>query len=378
MSTHSPRDFYEILEVNRSADDATLKKAYRAMAMRYHPDRNPGDAEAEARFKEASEAYEVLSNPEKRRLYDQFGHQGLQGMGGGRGGFSGTDDIFETFGDIFEDFFGFGGGNTSGRRARPRKGGDYRYDLTLSFEEAAFGLEKEIEVTKPDACNVCSGTGAKAGSKPQNCSMCGGAGQVRHSQGFFTISSSCPQCRGQGQILADPCAECHGQGHVTRQRKLKVKIPAGVDHGMRLVLQGEGEPGSKGGSPGDLYVFIHVKEHKDWKREGAHLWRELDVTPWQLVLGDSVSVDVLGENIEVDIVEGSQPDSDIVVRGKGLPTLKGQSRGDVHLRLKISIPKKLSAEHKELYQKMRDLEKGSSVVQVKKNKKKSKGFFSIF
>ena len=264
------RDYYEILEVTRTASDGEIKKSYRQLALKYHPDKNPGDHAAEDLFKEASEAYEVLSDNQKRQIYDQFGHQGLQGQG--FSGFSGVEDVFETFGDIFEDFFGFSSRRGGGRgQARATRGSDLRYDLEIDFKEAVFGTEKNIRVSKATSCEDCGGSGAKKGTGPTVCSQCQGRGQVRHSQGFFTISTSCPACRGQGSVIGDPCSSCRGQGHVKKTKEIQLKIPAGVDTGIKLMVHGEGEAGERGGSPGDLYVFISVKSHEFFKREGDDL-----------------------------------------------------------------------------------------------------------
>jgi molecular chaperone DnaJ len=270
----SKRDYYEVLGVERNAAESDLKKAYRKLALKFHPDKNPGNREAEEKFKEAAEAYEVLRDAKKRQIYDQYGHQGLEGAG--FSGFGGFEDIFSSFGDIFEDFFGFGGGRRS--RSRVNRGADLRYDMQLSFMEAAFGTEKEIDVEKAEMCTACEGSGAAPGTGVETCPQCGGSGQVGRSQGFFTVRTTCGHCRGQGQVIASPCKTCRGQGKVLARKKVSVRIPAGVDNGSRLRLTGEGEAGTYGGPHGDLYVFIHAEEHDFFKRDDTSVLCQIPVS----------------------------------------------------------------------------------------------------
>ncbi|MGD8520009.1 MAG: molecular chaperone DnaJ, partial [Desulfobacterales bacterium] len=301
MSTK--RDYYEILSVNRNATEDELKASYRKLALKYHPDRNPGDKEAEEKFKEAAEAYEVLRDPEKRSLYDQFGHQGLEGTG--FSGFGGFEDIFSSFSDIFEDFFGFGTRRRS--RSRAQRGADLRYDLPLAFMEAAFGTETEIEIQKMESCPECHGSGSEPGTQPETCRHCGGVGQVSRSQGFFTVRTTCPTCRGNGQTITHPCAKCHGSGQVMVNKTVSVKIPAGVDHGSRLRLNGEGEAGNYGGPPGDLYVFIHVDPHEFFTRKDTDVICQVPISFVQATLGDKILVPTLNGKKKLEIPKGTQP-----------------------------------------------------------------------
>lgn len=348
------RDYYEVLEVSREASEAELKKAYRQMALKYHPDKNPGDKEAEDKFKEASEAYEVLRDAEKRRVYDQFGHEGLKGQG-----FSGFEDIFSTFGDIFGDFFGGG---------RQRTGNDLRADAQITFEEAAFGVQKEIDVRKHVICQSCKGSRCKPGTTPERCTTCHGTGQVVRSQGFFSLSTPCPQCRGAGKIVRDPCTDCRGEGVVVDKKTISVNIPGGVDNGSRLRLRGEGEAGP-GLPPGDLYVFVHVKPHEFFHRDGQNILCRLNLSVSQAALGADIEVPTLdGETRIINVPSGTQSGETYRIPGGGIPNVRGHGRGDQIIQFFVEVPKKLNKRQKELYQELAEID-GKPV------KEKIKGFF---
>jgi molecular chaperone DnaJ len=346
------RDYYEVLAVERTAEAQEIKSAYRKLAVRYHPDRNPGDKEAEDRFKEAAEAYEVLSDPEKRARYDRFGHQGVAGVGGG--GFD--PSVFADFSDILGDLFGFGGG---GRRAGGgmMRGSDLRYDLTLGFEEAAFGVETKLRIPRLETCRRCSGQGGADGSPPATCSMCGGRGQVRYNQGFFSVARTCPQCRGEGRVITKPCPECGGEGRVEVERSISVKIPAGVDTGARLRLSGEGEHGRLGGPPGDLYVVLSVRPHKLFRREGATVYSRLAISYPQAVLGTTLEVETLRGKAPVDIPAGTANGREFRLRGQGIDRLDGSGRGDqvVAVEIEVPAPRALSDEEVQLLRRLAEL-----------------------
>lgn len=346
------RDYYEVLSVAKDADAHTIKKAYRKLAMKLHPDRNPDDKEAEERFKEAAEAYEVLSDGEKRKIYDQFGHQGLRSGGGGRGGFSSVEDIFNHFGDIFGlgDLFGMGGRGRGGRgRSGPSRGPDLRYDLEIAFEEAVFGTKKTIEVPRTEACSTCGGDGAEPGSEPTVCSMCKGNGQVHHTQGFFSVAITCPTCKGQGRTISKPCKGCNGDGRIANTRRVTVQIPGGVDEGSRLRLRHEGEAGRNGGPPGDLYVYIFVKPHAELKREGMHLYTERTLSFVEAALGTTLTVPSLEGEQELEIEPGTQHGEQLSIRGLGVPSLRDKdARGDLVIIIGVEIPKKLSKRQREI------------------------------
>jgi molecular chaperone DnaJ len=355
------RDYYDVLGVSRSASDDDLKSAYRKLALKYHPDRNPGDKESEEKFKEAAEAYEVLRDREKRSIYDQYGHAGLEGTG--FSGFGGFEDIFSSFGDIFEDFFGFGGRGRS--RSRAQRGADLRYDLTLTFMQAAFGTETEIEVSKLETCNDCGGNGCEQGARPESCRQCGGSGQIARSQGFFTIRTSCHACRGSGQVIARPCPKCHGNGKVQVNKRVAVKIPAGVDNGSRLRLSGEGEPGPYAGPPGDLYVFIHVQPHEFFERRECDILCQVSISFVQASLGDKITVPTLNGNKTLDIPKGTQPGDVFTFDGEGIPSLRTRKRGDQVIQVMIKTPTNLSKKQEELLREFARLEKGKFTTRIK-------------
>ena len=338
------RDYYEILGVDRNAGDDEIKAKYRKLALKYHPDRNPGNKEAEENFKEAAEAYEVLRDAEKRSIYDQYGHEGLQGTG--FSGFGGFDDIFSSFGDIFDEFFGFGGGRRS--RSSARRGADLRYDLTVSFMDAAFGVETEIEIEKLETCQACEGGGCEPGTSPENCRYCGGSGQISRSQGFFSIRTTCYQCRGQGRTIPHPCLECRGTGQVNRKKRVSVKMPAGVDSGSRLRLTGEGESGADGGPPGDLYVYVRVEPHEFFKREDIHVICQVPVSFVQAALGDQIDVPTLNGEKTLDIPKGTQPGDIFRFKGEGIPSLRGHRRGDQIIQVMIKTPTRLNKRQEKL------------------------------
>ena len=347
------RDYYEVLGVDRSASESELKAAYRKLALKYHPDRNPDNKTAEERFKEAAEAYDVLRDAQKRRIYDQYGHQGLEGQG--FSGFGGFEDIFSSFGDIFEDFFGFG---SRGRgRGRVQRGSDLRYDMTLEFMDAAFGVETTIDIEKAESCPHCQGSGSEPGTQPQTCPQCGGAGQVGRSQGFFTIRTTCPQCRGNGQIIAHPCPQCRGNGQVAVRKTVSVKIPAGVDTGSRLRLSGEGEAGPHGGPAGDLYVFIHVKPHDFFHREGSDIICQVPVSFVQAALGDTIKVPTLTGEKNLEIPKGTQPGELFRFRGEGIASLRTGRAGDQIIQVNLKTPTHLNKKQEALLREFAKLEK---------------------
>lgn len=359
------RDYYEVLEVTKTATVEEIKKSYRQQALKYHPDRNRGDKEAEEKFKEAAEAYEVLSDSEKRQLYDRFGHAGLQQSG--FTGFRDFDDIFSSFGDIFEEFFGFGA--RGGQRQRVRRGADLRYDLPIDFMDAVSGREMEIEVSRHEPCLECSGLGTKGGSQPSICKTCGGRGQVTRSQGFFSISTTCPTCQGSGSVITDPCPSCRGVGRLLKPKKLAIKIPPGVETGSRLRLQAEGEPGDPGAPPGDLYVIIHVKQHETFHRQEDDVIVGVPITYTQAALGGPVEIPTLDGPESMDVPAGTQTGKEFKLSGKGIPHLRGRGRGDLRVIVYIETPTKLSKEEEELLRRLAELE-GVKVAS------KKKGFFS--
>jgi molecular chaperone DnaJ len=347
------RDYYEILGVARDVDADEIKKAYRKLAVKYHPDKNPGDHTAEDRFKELGEAYEALSDPQKRAAYDQYGHAAFDARqrasrGFGAGGFHDPFDIFkEVFGggsaNIFESIFGGGGG---GERSGPQRGDDLRYDLEITLEEAAAGCEKEISVAKLDRCDTCGGAGAEKGSAAKACPTCGGRGQVMMSRGIFSIAQTCPHCKGHGRILEKPCKSCHGEGRQERSSKIKLKIPPGVDSGTRLRSTGNGEAGFRGGAQGDLYVILHVAAHEIFQRDGDDLHCEVPCSFVQAALGSEIEVPTLEGKAAIKIPAGTQPGAVFRVKGKGVKNLQGYGHGDLHARIQVEVPTRLSQEQK--------------------------------
>lgn len=342
--------YYAVLGVERTAPEEEIKKSYRKLAMKYHPDRNPGNKAAEEKFKEAAEAYEVLSDSDKRRIYDQFGHEGLSGTG--FRGFSGFEDIFASFGDIFEDVFGFGG---RGRpRTAARAGADLRYDLKIPFVDAALGVSTDIEITKSTLCQDCGGNGAAPGTSPQVCELCRGRGQVTQTSGFFTVNATCPHCRGRGQIVHEGCPRCNATGREKVKKSVHLKIPGGVETGSRLRLRGEGESGELGGPSGDLYVFIHVESHEFFQRRGDDIYYQLPVSFIQAALGAKVESPTLWGQEKLKIPRGTQSGATFCLKGKGIPRLRGLGRGDQIIETLVTIPKHLTKKQEEL---LREFEK---------------------
>ncbi len=332
------RDYYEVLSVDRDAADDQLKSSYRKLALNYHPDKNPGNKEAEDKFKEASEAYEVLRDSQKRKIYDQFGHKGLEGSG--FSGFSGFEDIFSSFGSIFEDILGFSTGRRS--RSQTQRGADLRYDLTLDFMQAAFGTETQIDLQKMEVCPSCKGNSCEPGTYQETCSLCSGTGQVSRNQGFFTVRTTCPHCHGNGQSIPHPCKGCKGNGQVMVNKKVSVKIPAGVDSGSRLRLTGEGEGGAYGGPPGDLYVFINVEPHEFFQRDNTDIHCQTEISFIQAALGARISVPTLNSKKTLEIPKGTQPGDLFLFRNNGIPSLRTGRRGDQIIQILIKTPTNIS------------------------------------
>jgi molecular chaperone DnaJ len=355
------RDYYEILGISRDAAEKEIKAKYRKQALKYHPDRNPGDKESEEKFKEAAEAYEVLKDPQKRQIYDQYGHQGLD-----RSGFAGArgfEDIFSNFGDIFEDFFGFGGGRR--QRTRVQRGSDLRYDINLEFMEAAFGKETEIDIEKIENCPACSGSGSEPGTQPETCSYCRGTGQFTQNQGFFTVRTTCPYCHGKGTHITHPCATCKGKGKVPVQKKVTLKIPAGVDTGSRLRLNGEGEPGMSGGPSGDLYVFINVKPHKFFQRRDTDVICLVEISFVQAALGDEIKIPTLNGEETLKIPKGTQYGDTFRFRGEGIPSLRGGRRGDQIIQVEIKTPTNINKKQEKLLKEFAKLDEKKLTTKLK-------------
>src|ERR1043165_3026070 len=372
MATIEKRDYYEVLGIERTASLDEIKKAYRKLAVKYHPDKNPGDPTAEGKFKEAAEAYGVLSDDEKRATYDRYGHAGTSGMGGS------DPNQFADFGDILGDLFGFGdffGTRRAGRSNRPARGNDVRYDLTIDFEDAVFGKEITLNVPRVIQCATCSGNGAKPGTQPATCSGCGGRGQVRYSQGFFAVQRTCPQCGGAGKVIKEPCVTCGGAGRVREEKTIAVKIPAGVDDGSRLRVAGEGEAGYNGGPAGDLYVFIRVCEHEKFQRRDYDIHCEQAISITQAALGAEVLTDTLDGEEPVRIPPGTQPGHILPLTGKGVQYLQSSGRGDHYVHVAVRIPTSLTDEQRELLERYAALD-GEEPPAPRRFGEKLKDFFT--
>jgi molecular chaperone DnaJ len=347
----SKRDYYEILGVEKTASDTEIKSAYRKYALKYHPDRNPGDHAAEESFKECAEAYAILADPDKRAAYDRYGHAGVSSAAGGGfdpNVFTGFEDILGGLGDIF----GFGDVFGGRRRGGPQRGADLRYDLEITFEESATGAETAIQIPRQENCDTCSGTGAAPGTQPAVCNLCRGAGQVRSQQGFFTVARTCPQCRGAGKTITSPCKTCRGAGRVSKEKKITVKIPAGIATGQQLRLQGEGEAGHAGGPSGSLYVVIHVQEHEYFRRDGVNLFCEIPVNFPTVALGGEIDVPTLNGTEKVKVPEGTQTGTTLRLRGKGMPDVNGHGKGDLFATVQVITPKKLSKDQRQVLEQL--------------------------
>jgi molecular chaperone DnaJ len=353
----SKRDYYEVLSVSRTATDQEIKSAYRRLAVKYHPDKNPNDASAEEKFKEAAEAYSVLSDAEQRRRYDRFGHAGVSSSAGagawGAPGFGGIEDIL---GDLFGFGDVFGGARGGSRRTSAQRGADLRYDLEITLEEAANGMTAQLRIPRLETCDTCKGSGAAAGTQPESCSTCQGSGQVRYQQGFFSVARTCHVCRGAGRVVKNPCTECKGSGRVEREKQMEVKIPAGVETGSRLRVSGEGEAGAHGGVPGDLYVVIHVAEHDQFERQGSNLYEAVPITFAQAALGSDIMVKTLDEDEKLKIPMGTQTGTVFRLRGKGMPVLGGRGRGDLFVSVTVITPTTLTREQRRLLEQLAEVE----------------------
>ena len=370
------RDYYDVLGVSKSSSADQIKSAYRKLAVKYHPDKNEGDKGAEEKFKEASEAYHVLSNAERKQNYDNFGHSAFENGGGGRGGF-GNFDFSSHFSDIFEDFFGegFGGGGRRSRRSNNR-GSDLRYDVSITLEESYTGKKQDIKFSTSEKCDTCSGSGSKPDHKPGTCSMCGGHGQVRSSQGFFTVQQTCPQCSGSGEEITNPCTSCSGQGKKQTSKRLSVTIPKGVDDGTRIRLAGKGEAGSRGASNGDLYLFINVYSHDFFKRSEENLFFECPISIADAALGTSMEIPTIdGGKAKIKIPSGTQSGKQFRLKGKGMPFMRGSGNGDLYVQVNTEVPVSLNKEQKELLEKFRQIENDKSNPSIKKFFQKAQSFW---
>ena len=365
----SKRDYYEVLSVGRDASEREIKKAYKRLAMKFHPDRNPGDKAAEASFKEVKEAYEILTDSDKKAAYDQFGHAGVDPNRGG-GGFGGNADFGDVFGDVFGDIFG--GGRRGGGQRQAARGSDLRYNLELSLEEAVKGLTKELRIPTLAHCDTCDGSGAKKGTSPTTCGTCHGQGQVQMRQGFFAVQQACPTCHGRGKIIKDPCNSCHGEGRVEKSKTLSVKIPAGVDNGDRIRLSGEGEAGEFGAPPGDLYVQVSVREHAIFVRDGNNLYCEVPISFGKAALGGEIEVPTLDGKVNVKIPAETQAGRMFRMRGKGVKSVRSHAVGDLLCKVVMETPVKLNERQKELLREFDETLAGSS---SKKHSPKAEGFF---
>ena len=371
------RDFYEALGVTKDASSDQIKAAYRKLAVKHHPDKNKGDKASEDKFKEASEAYHVLSNSERKQNYDNFGHAAFENGGGGRGGF-GNFDFSGSFSDIFEDFFGdFGGtGERRGRKNSNLRGSDLRYDLSISLEEAYTGKKQDINFSTSEKCNTCKGSGSKPGQEVGACSMCGGNGQVRSNQGFFTVQQTCPQCSGNGEEITNPCRDCNGQGKKQTSKRLSVTIPKGVNDGTRIRLAGKGEAGSRGAGSGDLYLFINVYSHDLFKRSDENLFFERPISIADAALGTAIEIPTIdGGKAKIKIPSGTQSGKQFRLKGKGMPYLRGSENGDLYVKVNTEVPVSLNKEQKELLEKFREIENEKSNPSIKKFFQKAKSFW---
>jgi molecular chaperone DnaJ len=366
----SKRDYYEVLGVSRTASDTEIKSAYRRLAIRFHPDKNPGDAAAEEKFKEAAEAYTVLADTEQRHRYDRFGHAGVSGGAGqtwGAPGFGGIEDIL---GDLFGFSDVFGGGRGGSRRTAAQRGADLRYDLEISLEESFNGMTAQLRIPRLESCETCKGHGTAAGTEPENCSNCGGTGQVRYQQGFFSVARTCQPCRGTGRVIKTPCEDCRGAGRIEREKQMEVKIPAGVETGSRLRVQGEGESGTQGGPSGDLYVVIHLAEHERFERQGSNLYASQPLTFAQAALGSDVYVATIDGEEKVKVPAGTQTGTVFRIKGNGMPVLGGRGRGDLFVAVSVVTPTSLTREQRKLLEQLavvenKDLEDKGLVDKVR-------------
>ena len=373
------RDYYDVLGVNKSASPEEIKSAYRKLAVKYHPDKNPGDKSAEDKFKEASEAYGILSDKSKKENYDNFGHAAFENGGGGQGGFGGFGGFNGSdFSDIFEDFFGDfgGGGRRSNRRSSSNRGSDLRYDLSVTLEEAYAGKKQNIQFSTSEKCNTCKGNGSKPGHSPDRCTYCGGNGRVRTNQGFFTVQQTCPQCAGSGEEITNPCNDCNGQGNKQTSKKLAVTIPQGVDDGTRIRLSGKGEAGTRGGANGDLYLFINVKSHELFKRSDENLFFECPISIADAALGTTIEIPTIdGGRAKIKIPEGTQSGKQFRLKGKGMPYMRGSGNGDLYVQIETEVPVSLNKKQKELLEQFRDIENEKSNPSIKQFFQKAKSFW---